>query len=216
MEQKRSLFSTLQMHRQTQQEARRISAAEEVERRRAAYTALIRRYEADLLWTARRLCAGQEDQAQDLVQDALVRGYEAYIDGRFEEGTNARAWLLRILTNGFINNYRRRQKWEAHLDPETLTLKVETDREGMRNAVLDRPDTAILETTLDEPLERALATLSEELRACVILVDVEGMEYAEAAKTLNIPIGTVRSRLSRARVQLHAQLYEYAQQRRRI
>jgi RNA polymerase sigma-70 factor (ECF subfamily) len=70
--------------------------------------------------------------------------------------------------------------------------------------------------TLDEPLERALAALPHEQRACVLLVDVEGWEYAEAAAALDIPIGTVRSRLARARRQLHALLFDYAQARRRI
>src|SRR5579864_6846940 len=94
-------------------------AAEEVSRRRAAYKAIIRQNEGVLLRVAQRMCAGQEDRAQDLVQDALVRGYEAYIQGRFQEGTNAKAWLMRILTNLFLTDYRQRQRRDAGVDLET-------------------------------------------------------------------------------------------------
>ena len=183
---------------------------------RASYAELIRQHEAELLRTARRLCNGNSDQAQDLVQDTLIRGYEAYLDGRFEIGTNARAWLFRILTNGYINTHRRSSRWEARVDVATLTANGEAGPEATHAAPADRPDMALLASTLDEPLERALATLSEELRVCVILVDIEGLEYAETAVALGIPIGTVRSRLSRARMQLHRTLYNYAHDRRRI
>ena len=176
--------------------------------RRAAFAGLARTHEANLLRTARRLCAGDEDRAQDLVQDALVRAYEAYMGGKFREGLNVRAWFLRILTNLYINDYhRRRQRAETDLD--TLTAGGETGPETARAAPADVPGESLLAATLDESLETALATLSEGLRLCVLLVDVDGLDYAEAAQALNVPIGTVRSRLSRARFHLHAQLTEY-------
>src|SRR5205823_1124685 len=100
----------------------------EIRRRRGVYEALIREHEALLLGVARRMCAGDEDRAQDLVQDVLVRGYEAFVDGRFEEGTNARAWLMRILTNRFINEHKRRQKWEADIDIDTLEAQEGAQR----------------------------------------------------------------------------------------
>ena len=184
--------------------------------RRANYTRLIEQYETTLLRAARRLCGGREDQAQDLVQDALIKGYVAYLDGRFVEGTNARAWLLRILTNNFITEYNRHQKWDAPVDVDTLTADGETGPVQLRAADADRPDTALLETTLDEPLEKALASLSPDLRACVVLADIEEMSYEEVAGALGVPIGTVRSRLFRARQQLHALLYAYGQQRRYV
>jgi len=183
--------------------------------RRAAYAKIIAQQEATLLRAALRMCGGDGNRAQDLVQDALVRGYEAYVAGRFAEGTNARAWLLSILTHGFINDYNRRKKWQASVDIDTLTAQGEAGPESLRAAGADQPDRVLMAATLDEPLERALASLSEEMRACVVLVDVEGMEYAEAATALQIPIGTVRSRLARARLQLHALLLDYARDRRR-
>lgn len=179
--------------------------------RRAAFEDEARRNEGALLRAARRLTSGDEDRAQDLVQEALVKGYEAYVAGRFAGSDGARAWLLRIMTNGFINEYRREAKWASDRD---------LDDPGVECALVgrqsDRPDAALLAATLDEPLERALASLSPEARACVVLVDIEGLEYSEAAQALSLPIGTVRSRLSRARLRLHAQLYDYARERRRV
>jgi RNA polymerase sigma-70 factor (ECF subfamily) len=184
--------------------------------RRAAFEAILRDVEADLMRAARRLCGRQEDRAQDLAQEAIIKGYQAFIEGRFTPGTNARAWLLRILTNTYITEYNHKQKWDAGVDVETLTAGGEVGPESLQAHATDQPETALLNATLDEPLERALATLSPELRACVLLVDVEGAEYAEAAQVFQIPIGTVRSRLSRARMQLHDLLYRYAQERRRV
>lgn len=187
----------------------------EVGGRRAAFEAILRDVEADLMRAARRLCGRQEDRAQDLAQEAIIKGYQAFIEGRFTLGTNARAWLLRILTNTYITEYNHKQKWDAGVDVETLTAGGEVGPESLQAHAADQPETALLNATLDEPLERALAALSPELRACVLLVDVEGAEYAEAAQIFQIPIGTVRSRLSRARMQLHDSLYRYAQERRR-
>ena len=95
-------------------------------RRRAAFEDLAKEQQAGLLRAARRLCAGDEDGAQDLVQDTLVAAYAAYLDGRFREGSNARAWLLRIMTNRFLNINRRRQRWETGVDLETLTAGGES------------------------------------------------------------------------------------------
>lgn len=133
--------------------------AQETARRRSVYAKIIRQYEGSLLRAAKRLCAGQEDRAQDMVQDALIRGYEAFLDGRFEEGTNARAWLLRILTNLFLVDYRKRKRWEADVDLDTLTAGGETGPVCMQAGTADVPDLALLESVLDEPLERALAAL---------------------------------------------------------
>src|SRR5688500_4288305 len=91
------------------------SPEEQLAARRAAFGELARVHEAELLRVARRMCSRDEEHARDLVQDTFVRAYEAYVEGRFRQGSNARAWLLRILTNGFINDYRR-QKWEANVD----------------------------------------------------------------------------------------------------
>jgi RNA polymerase sigma-70 factor (ECF subfamily) len=180
--------------------------------RRSAFGALVRAHETSLLRTARRLCQGDEDRAQDLVQDALVRAYEAYAAGKFQAGLNVRAWFLRILTNLFINDYHRRRRQGPELDLETVTASGEIGPEATQAAAADIPGESLLAGTLEEPLEKAMASLSEGLRLCVLLVDVEGLDYAEAASALNIPLGTVRSRLSRARFQLQSQLVEYGRE----
>lgn len=179
-------------------------------RMRAAFAKLVEQHETPLVRAARRLCGGNDDEAQDLVQDALVKGYMAYLGGRFEEGTNARAWLLRILTNGFINGYHHKKRWEDPADIDTLEVE---GANSLRASAAEQPDSVLLAGTLDEPVERAVASLSPELRACIELVDIGELDYAETAATLNVPIGTVRSRLFRARQQLHRALAPYARQR---
>jgi RNA polymerase sigma-70 factor (ECF subfamily) len=180
------------------------------------YSALIRQNEVSLIRAARRLCAGQDDLAQDIVQDTLIRGYEAFLDGRFQEGTNARAWLLQILTNLFLALYRRRKRWDAGVDVDTLAADGAPVPACLQCSTEDMPEAAMLEGALDEQLETALASLPPEQRACVMLVDIEGLEYREAADALGVPIGTIRSRLARARFLLHARLFGYAADIRRV
>jgi RNA polymerase sigma-70 factor (ECF subfamily) len=186
------------------------------EERRAIFAAVARENESALLRTARRLCCGDEDRAQDVVQEALVRGYDAFLRGQFTDGTNWRAWLTRIMTNNYINDYRRRRKWEADVDVETLTRGGETGPSNTHAPPSEMPGVQLMSEIMDEELEKALASLSEGLRLCVLLVDIEGLDYAETAAALDIPIGTVRSRLSRARLILHDRLVEYAKDRYRI
>lgn len=183
---------------------------DEKARQRAAYEGLIAENQAVLLRAARRMCRGDDDRAQDLVQDALIRGYSAFLEGRFVEGTNGRAWLLRILTNGFLNDQQRRSKWEAGSDVETALEQAGASTVASGAGDTENPELALLHQTLDEPLERALDSLPDEMRLCVLLVDVQGLEYAYAAAALRIPIGTVRSRLARARLKLQDLLVDYA------
>ena len=183
---------------------------------RAEFARIAEDTQARLLRAARRMARGGEDRAQDLVQNAFVRGYEAYLQGRFVTGGSAYAWLLRIMTNDYINSYRHSRRWDAGVDVDTLTRGGEIAPPSAHAAPADRPDTALLSGIMDEELETALASLSDPLRMCVLLVDVEGLDYAEAAAALGIPIGTVRSRLSRARMMLHEQLVDYARSRGRL
>jgi len=185
--------------------------------RRAAFAALARAQETNLIRASRRLCRGDDDRAQDLVQDTLLRAYEAFAAGRFQEGAATPwPWLLRILTNLFINDYNRRRKWDAGVGLDTLTASGESGPTETHAPAADIPGQALLAATLDEELEKALASLPEGMRVCVVLVDMEGLEYAEAAKILSIPIGTVRSRLARARMLLYDRLQDYARRKRLI
>ncbi|HEX5323564.1 MAG TPA: sigma-70 family RNA polymerase sigma factor [Capsulimonadaceae bacterium] len=180
---------------------------------RAIFARIAHENEAALLRASRRLCPGDDDRAMDLAQETLVRAYQAYVEGRFQDNSNARAWLIRIMTNIFINDYRRRQKWEANVDFETLAVSGAASPVELQASPDDVPGVRLLKQTLDHDLERALGMLSDILRACVVLVDIEGLEYAEAAEALGVPVGTVRSRLARARMQLHDLLQDYARRR---
>ena len=185
--------------------------------RREAFGTMARQQEGNLLRAARRLCRGNDDWAQDLVQDALIRAYKAYSAGGYaESAATPWPWLLRILTNLFINDFNRKRKWEAGVDLDTLTASGEAGPEQTHAAACDMPGITLLAETLDEELETALNSLSEGMRLCVVLVDMEGLDYAEAAQALGVPIGTVRSRLSRARLQLQDLLRDYARRKRII
>ncbi len=180
---------------------------------RDVFADIARRHEGALLRTARRLCQGRDDPAQDLVQDTLIRAYGAFLAGEMDQGRDPRPWLTRILTNLFINDYARRKKWDASVDFDTLTAFGTTGPPQTQAAPADVPGLALLARTLDEELEHALTQLPESSRRCVQLVDMDGLEYEEAARVLGIPIGTVRSRLARARMKLHDLLQDFGRRR---
>lgn len=185
-------------------------------RTRTMFTHRILQHERDLTRYARYLCNGDQERAQDFVQETLVRAYQAYRSGRYCEEGSARAWLLRIVTNLYNNDYQRRRRWEAKigLDFNSVTSRTLTATEQASG--METPITALMATTLDEEVELALASLPKKMRMCMILVDMEGLNYAQAAQSLGVPIGTVRSRLSRSRRLLKPLLREYAEARYRI
>jgi RNA polymerase sigma-70 factor (ECF subfamily) len=189
---------------------------------RDQFAQITRACEANLLRVALRFCRGGHDCAQDLVQDTLVRGYDAFRLGKYREiyrsgeDQNPQAWLLRILTNKFFNDYRRSAKWDAGVTVDTLTVGGVTGPEATRVRPVDAPEGALLHAVLDERLVAALDHLPDALRLAVILVDVEGLTYQEAAEEMGVPVGTVRSRLSRSRHLLYDALKEFANERRLI
>lgn len=150
--------------------------------------------------TALRLTRSKED-AEDLAQEAIVRAYEAF--DRFD-GANFKAWLLRIVTNLYINRYRQRQR-----GPQLASI----DEEGAIEPVAsedDVPGQIMFDTLLSGEVEEALAKVPDDFRIAVILSDLEGMSYQEIAEATNVPIGTVRSRLARGRALLRRMLAAYA------
>jgi RNA polymerase sigma-70 factor (ECF subfamily) len=166
--------------------------------KRADFGAIAKQHEAALLRTAKRMCGADHDLAQDLVQETLVSAYRAYLDDRFD-GRHPAAWLTRILTNAFLFA-KRQNRTQSGLEWETLPNRQET--EGNWNSKIPSPDECLLQGTLSEPLERALMSLPESQRLSMLLADVEELPYAEVAETMGVPIGTVRSRLARARMQM--------------
>ena len=157
---------------------------------------------------ALRLTSDPND-AEDLVQDTIVKAFRFF--SSYEKGTNAKAWLFRILKNSYINNYRKKSKQPAQVDYDEVSSFYETIR-------ADRTDTSDLEDRMfrdliDDDIAGALEQLPEDFRTVVLLCDVEGFTYEEIANMLDVPIGTIRSRLHRGRNLLKTQLLEYAQKR---
>jgi RNA polymerase sigma-70 factor (ECF subfamily) len=148
----------------------------------------------------------ERDDAKDLLQDTYLKAYR-FIDS-FQQGTNAKAWLFRILKNSFINDYRKKSKEPAKVDyqeVETYYNSEEVDRQIT-------PDLRVesLGNMIGDEISNALNALDVDFRTVIILCDLEGFKYEEMAKILDIPIGTVRSRLHRARNLLKEKLSEYA------
>ena len=157
--------------------------------------------------TARRLTRSPVD-AEDLVQDTLVRAYRFY--DRFEAGTNFKAWLLRIQMNTFVNRYRRatreRQVFEGPMaTPVGEGVMSRATMRGLTDPVGDAQRQLIA-----REINRAFEQLSEDARAMVLLADVEELSYKEIAEVMGCPIGTVMSRLHRARKQLQVSLQQHA------
>jgi RNA polymerase sigma-70 factor (ECF subfamily) len=148
---------------------------------------------------------GNDKDAEDLVQETLLRAYAAW--ERFEKGTNCRAWLHRILTNNFINEYRRlvkERRWLGQQEPIICQRR--------RRLALD-PEASYFEQQLADEVVEALLELPEEFRAVVILADIKGQSYREIARHLHCPLGTVMSRLYRGRRILEKSLGDYARER---
>jgi len=146
------------------------------------------------------------DDAKDLLQDTYLKAYR-FIDS-FQQGTNAKAWLFRILKNSFINDYRKKSKEPSKVDyqeVESFYNSEEVDRQIT-------PDLRVeaLQDMIGDEISDALNSLDVDFKTVIILADLEEFKYDEMAKILDIPIGTVRSRLHRARNLLKEKLSEYA------
>jgi RNA polymerase sigma-70 factor (ECF subfamily) len=147
-----------------------------------------------------------EDDAKDLVQDTYMKAFR-FINS-FERGTNSKAWLFKILKNGFINEFRKKSKQPAKVDYQEVEQTYNSDSVD-EDYTFDLRSESVQELIGDE-ITNALNSLSIEFRAIIILCDLEGFTYEELAKILDIPIGTVRSRLHRARFILKQKLSAYA------
>jgi RNA polymerase sigma-70 factor (ECF subfamily) len=148
--------------------------------------------------------------AEDLVQETYLRAYRGF--GGFKEGTNLKAWLYRILTNTYINSYRAKQRRpdESELD-EVEDLYLYRRLGGLEAATLGRSaEDELMDRFSEAEVKTAIEDLPENFRMAVLLADVEGFSYKEIAEILDIPIGTVMSRLHRGRRNLQKALFEYA------
>jgi RNA polymerase sigma-70 factor (ECF subfamily) len=174
------------------------------------------RFEADALpllpglySAAYRLTRNSAD-AEDLVQETFLRAYRGF--HQFEEGTNLKAWLYRILMNTFINEYRKRQR-----QPQTVSDDEVPDwylySKMAETGVEPSAETSVIEALPDEEVQEALSSLPEQFRMAVLLADVEGFSYKEIADIMGVPIGTVMSRLHRGRKTLEKRLWDVVRTR---
>ncbi|HET9671944.1 MAG TPA: sigma-70 family RNA polymerase sigma factor [Actinomycetota bacterium] len=149
--------------------------------------------------------------AEDLLQETTLRAYRGF--GTFEPGTNLKAWLYRILTNSFINTYRKRQREPQTVEgPDDIDEWFLFDRLGSRS-VERSAEEDVLEAIPDADVKAALESIPENFRMAVLLADVEGFSYKEIAEITDVPIGTVMSRLHRGRKALEKALYAVAKER---
>ena len=149
--------------------------------------------------------------AEDVVQETFLKAYRAY--DTFKAGTNLKAWLYRILTNTYINRYRKKQRRPSEVELGELQDLYLYKRLGEQSGASRSAEEEVLERFVDADVKQALESLPDHFRMPVLLADVDGFSYKEIAEILEIPIGTVMSRLHRGRKALQKKLWSVAEER---
>ena len=163
----------------------------------------------DQLYSAALRMTRNAADAEDLVQETYLKAFRGY--DRFEEGTNLKAWMYRILTNSYINRYRAKQRRPDETDLEDVEDMYLYRRLGGEQSQLgDSAEDAFLSSITDADVKAAIDAIPENFRMAVLLADVEGFAYKEIAEILDVPIGTVMSRIHRGRKALEKELHEFA------
>lgn len=157
----------------------------------------------DTLYNVALRLTGTASDAEDLVQDTVAKAFRSW--EQYEPGTNCRAWLVTIMRNTFINQFRRESRRPTPVQYDSV------EDINVFEEIRERdPEGSFFHQIVDKEVKRAIQELPEEFRIPLVLSDVEGMSYAEIADILELPVGTVKSRLFRGRRRLQQRLYEYA------
>lgn len=160
----------------------------------------------DALYNFAIKMTGDSDDASDLIQETYLKAFRFW--DKFEKGTNCKAWLFRIMKNTFINTYRKKSKEPDKVDYDAIENFYENIKPtNVDSAYLEKD---IYDKLLDDELSSAISSLPEDFRTVVVLCDIEGYTYDEIADFVDVPVGTVRSRLHRARKMLFTKLHKYA------
>ncbi|MCE2736259.1 MAG: sigma-70 family RNA polymerase sigma factor [Ilumatobacteraceae bacterium] len=169
-------------------------------------------YAPQLFSTALRMTRNRAD-AEDLVQETFIKAWRSY--ATFQEGTNLRAWLFRIMTNTFINKYNAQQRRPQETEMDEVEELFLFRRLGAfdQSKMTQSAEDQLLELFTDDEVKNALEELPDMFRLPVLLSDVDGFSYKEIAEMLDVPIGTVMSRLHRGRKMMQKLLYAYAKER---
>ena len=185
-------------------------ASETPEQRRARFERDAMQY-VDQLYSAAMRMARNPSDAEDLVQEAYTKAFSAF--HQYKPGTNLKAWLYRILTNTYINLYRKRQREPLQSNSDTIEDWQLARAESHSSTGLRSAEAEALDHLPDSDVKRALQSIPEEFRLAVYFADVEGFAYKEISDIMNTPIGTVMSRLHRGRKMLRDLLADYAADR---
>jgi RNA polymerase sigma-70 factor (ECF subfamily) len=178
----------------------------------------VRRFQQDALpmldslyGAALRMTRNPAD-AEDLVQETMLRAFRSF--DRFEPGTNLKAWLFRILTNAYINTYRKKQREPQKVSQDQVEdFDLYQELKDHDPELSRTPETIVLDSLVDSDILEAIEDLPEQFRLAVVLSDIEGFSYAEMAEIMGVPMGTVMSRLHRGRRALQKRLWDLARDR---
>jgi RNA polymerase sigma-70 factor (ECF subfamily) len=163
-------------------------------------------YRSQLYKTALRM-ARSVDEAEDLLQETFLKAFKYY--ARFEEGTNLKAWLFRIMKNTFINNYRRNKRFSRHIEFDALRDGFEESAVAGDHWNFRDSEGEVIDHSVDQEVRDALLALPHDYRMALLLVDLKGYTYQETAEILGVPVGTVMSRLFRGRRKMERALLSF-------